>query len=112
MNEKDMVEVVRCKDCFFWDKDSEGLTDEHVCRMHSNGYAYGRYTGPEDFCSYGEQRPKITRYQRILSMDIDEMAEWICDMYRCDGCIAEDYCNGTDGKANGMKKWLESEAEE
>ena len=40
----DVVEVVRCKDCVFWDNGR--------CEGIQNGLIYD-YTDPDDFCSYG-----------------------------------------------------------
>lgn len=54
-NKADFVEVVRCMDCVFWDTESKGLSDEHICKMHSYG-VHSRYTIPNDYCSYGESR--------------------------------------------------------
>ena len=49
----DAVEVVRCKDCIYWD----GL----VCDVHSewpDAYSTGHmdYTNADDFCNYGERK--------------------------------------------------------
>jgi hypothetical protein len=53
---KDVVEVVRCEKCMFWDTESKGLSDEHICKMHSCVGVHDRYTTPTDYCSYGERR--------------------------------------------------------
>jgi hypothetical protein len=52
----DVVPVVRCKECVFWDTESIGLSDEHICKMHSIVAVHSRYTNPTDYCSYGERR--------------------------------------------------------
>ncbi len=52
----DVVPVVRCKDCVFWDTESKGFSDEHICKMHSIVAVHSRYTNPTDYCSYGERR--------------------------------------------------------
>jgi hypothetical protein len=54
----DVVPVVRCKDCVFWDTESKGLSDEYVCKMHSIVAVHSRYTNPTDYCSYGERSNK------------------------------------------------------
>ena len=41
----DVVEVVRCKDCKWWD------SEEHNCVIRDS---YGWDYKPTDFCSYGE----------------------------------------------------------
>ena len=52
----DVVPVVRCKDCVFWDTESTGFSDEHICKMHSIVAVHSRYTNPTDYCSYGERQ--------------------------------------------------------
>ena len=54
----DAVEVVRCKDCVFWNTDKKGFSDECVCRRFSVLNVCDKYTLPTDFCSYGERREK------------------------------------------------------
>lgn len=44
----DAVEVVRCKECAFWD-------DDRRCNGRKNGLVM-EYTDGDDFCSYGERR--------------------------------------------------------
>ena len=47
----DAVEVVRCKDCFYWGQ--RFGEDETFC-THRDGLANFAY--PDDFCSYGERK--------------------------------------------------------
>lgn len=51
-NTVDAVEVVRCKDCKYWDDDSRCNANK-ICLMHE-------YTWGDDFCSYGERRNNET----------------------------------------------------
>lgn len=44
----DVVEVVRCKDCRYWD-------DDRRCNGIKNGLVV-EYTDEDDFCSYGERK--------------------------------------------------------
>ena len=44
----DVQEVVRCKDCKFWD-------GEGRCEATENGLIR-EFTKPDDFCSYGERK--------------------------------------------------------
>ena len=44
----DAVEVVRCKDCRYWDEDRR-------CNGKENGLVM-EYTREDDFCSYGERK--------------------------------------------------------
>lgn len=57
----------------------------------------------------------MTNYERIKSMSIDEMAEFLCDNFKCNICPAFDgnYCPNSNLKicSKAMKKYLESEAE-
>lgn len=55
-----------------------------------------------------------TNADRIRAMTDDELAVFICD--RVDTCSAKRcpgaaLCKGADGKANGLKKWLQQPAE-
>lgn len=49
----DAVQVVRCKDCEFWD-DNRGILTYHACRLWS-AVNSTRYTADMDFCSKGER---------------------------------------------------------
>ena len=53
----DAVEVVRCKDCKYWDtRDSKGI--QGICLCGEKDFYYGSefYPFAEDYCSYGERR--------------------------------------------------------
>lgn len=52
----DVVEVVRCKDCHFWDTDHKGLNGECVCKLHSLINVFTTYKLPDSFCNNGERR--------------------------------------------------------
>lgn len=52
----DMVEVVRCKDCTWWEARCYGST-VGKCQNPINGLA-SEYTDDEDYCSYGERKEK------------------------------------------------------
>ena len=47
----DVVEVVRCKDCVYWD----GRGYDGRCEARKNGLIR-EYTNYDDFCSYGERK--------------------------------------------------------
>lgn len=49
-NKADVVEVVRCKDCIYWDKRTVNNKGFIICA------ASGMEIHTEDFCSYGERR--------------------------------------------------------
>lgn len=61
----DAVEVVRCKDCKFWDEETkekhsrssedDTLVDFAECNRFSN-YATAQYLRHDDFCSLGERK--------------------------------------------------------
>ena len=46
----DAVEVVRCKDCKYWQDNNDGYPHEE-CR-----WGHGETPDANDFCSYGERR--------------------------------------------------------
>jgi hypothetical protein len=50
------VEVVRCKDCVFWDISQKGFGRECACKLHSIDKLFIKYKVPNDFCSEGERR--------------------------------------------------------
>ena len=52
----DAVEVVRCKDCYWWNTERKGINGECVCNRFSMFKHYSNLTLPTDFCSYGERR--------------------------------------------------------
>ncbi len=58
----------------------------------------------------------MNKYNVIRNMNIDEMAEFLCDNFECDVCPAFDgnYCPNSNLKicSKAMKKYLESEAME
>ena len=52
-----LVEVVRCKECKFWNKDENVLRG--ICDEWSDFEdGISRYTGSDDYCSYGERKEK------------------------------------------------------
>ena len=56
LQEKDIVEVVRCKDCMYH---SIGYDGDYYCILHTNKVGYCDFSvdmEPNDFCSYGEKR--------------------------------------------------------
>lgn len=46
----DAVEVVRCKDCIYWQDNNGGYPHEE-CR-----WGHGETPDPEDYCSFGERK--------------------------------------------------------
>lgn len=51
---------------------------------------------------------------RIRAMTNQELAEFLCEVCGCyvDNCPGATMCVPGDGKANGLKKWLEQPSEE
>lgn len=47
----DVVEVVRCKDCRYWQEYQEGHYPNELCPWDKN-----ETTDEDDYCSYGERR--------------------------------------------------------
>ena len=52
--------------------------------------------------------------EKLAQMSNQEIAEILCDEHDngCSGCIGYKMCVFGGGRANGVRKWLESEAEE
>lgn len=56
-----------------------------------------------------------TNGNKIRDMSDEELAVWLCSKFdNCSPstCPGANYCNGTDGKANGLVKWLKQPVEE
>lgn len=51
----DVVEVVRCKDCKWYDADGEEMNTQGHC-WYKNGEPVMQNMKPNDFCSYGERK--------------------------------------------------------
>lgn len=66
LNENDIVAVVRCAHCAYWDSDTFRYQhndfrtwNECECKMLAERDGYNeinRYTEADDYCSYGEKR--------------------------------------------------------
>jgi hypothetical protein len=57
----------------------------------------------------------LTNGDKIRDMSDEELAVWLCSRFdNCSSytCPGANYCNGEDGKANGLVKWLKQPAEE
>lgn len=53
----DVVEVVRCKDCEYWqDKNSKGTQGICLCGEKEMNYGGEFYSFANDFCSYGKRK--------------------------------------------------------
>lgn len=59
-------------------------------------------------------KEKITNREKLAKMSTQEIVEYLCVVFTgsCSECIGHDMCEPNGGKANGLVKWLESEAEE
>lgn len=58
-------------------------------------------------------KKKITNREKLARMSNWELAEYICSFcVNCYSCIGEELCGFGQGHGNGLRKWLESEAEE
>ena len=55
----DAMEVVRCKDCKFWQDQEEGVVEVPICARPENKYEKHPFRfiiGKDGFCSYAERR--------------------------------------------------------
>lgn len=59
------------------------------------------------------QKAKMTNYDRIKAMSVEEMANLLCGCSDCGNgrCYGNDLCTQGDGACNGVVKWLESEVD-
>lgn len=62
-------------------------------------------------CELARKKKVITNFERIKAMSIEEMANFIADIY-ADNEHAEIRVNGEWLTAEDMEQWLESEVEE
>ena len=76
---------------------------------YEDGYDEGYYAG---IASIPNAAPKMTNFDKIKRMTIEELAKFICDCTDCERCYGRDLCKIGDGVANGLVKYLESEVEE
>jgi hypothetical protein len=54
---EDVVEVVRCKDCKYFEKDDEfDMTGFCTCERITKNYGGEIYPYEDDFCSYGKRK--------------------------------------------------------
>lgn len=59
---KDMVEVIRCKDCKFWQDQEEGVIEVPICARPENKYEklpFRFMIGKDGFCSFAERRSDV-----------------------------------------------------
>lgn len=64
-------------------------------------------------CKYEHVPHTPTNADRIRAMSDEELARWICKkMQNCsiETCTGAELCNLTDGRANGLVKWLQQPA--
>ena len=57
-------------------------------------------------------KKRITNREKLARMSNWELAEYLCSNYvECYSCVGEELCVFGQGHGNGLRKWLESEAE-
>ena len=54
----------------------------------------------------------MTNREKLAQMSNEELAGFICDRTECGSCEGLEMCESGNGHGNGMRSWLESEAEE
>lgn len=50
MTDADKVEIIRCKNCQWWDRRINKKSENHRC------FSLGRWTSPEWYCADGERK--------------------------------------------------------
>ena len=72
------------------------------------------FMSDEELKENGIRIPKkrITNREKLAKLSNQELAEYICVFTGCCKCIGRALCVPNGAKANGVKKWLESESEE
>ena len=59
-----------------------------------------------------DERGRMTNSEKLRAMTDEEIAKAVCKMTECKDCVGNDLCIQGDGEANGLIKWLQSEAVE
>ena len=54
---------------------------------------------------------RLTNYERFRYSKPEKMAKTLCNWIDCQTCPGKDLCNHSDGKANGLVKWLKQQEE-
>lgn len=51
-------EIVRCKDCIYWQDQKEGVVEVPICKYDCRGNRMGVVIvmGADDYCSHGERK--------------------------------------------------------
>ena len=74
------------------------------------------FMSDEELKENGKKKKKntITKRDMLSKMDNQELAEYLCVAFvrDCSECIGITMCVPDGGKANGLRKWLNAEAEE
>lgn len=75
-------------------------------------YAYRDFEDRERNAKEKSKGKKQTNADKIRNMTDEELADWLCrHIGTCTECVAEDMCEYTGVKANGLLKWLRQGAE-
>lgn len=88
-----------------------------VCPWNYTCIGLGCKKPNDELCpmsNVGAQQKPMTNADRIRAMTDEELAVFICE--KCPECTTTicpgaEMCNGVDGRANGLKKWLQQPAE-
>ena len=73
---------------------------------YEDGYDEGYYAG---IAGISNAAPKMTNFDHIKRMTIEELAEFMCRHGDCGRCVGERFCRFGEGAGNGITKYLESE---
>lgn len=90
-----------CKDCKYFAPKSTH------CKRGVPWVMYGTYS-----CKDFEPKPKMTNFEKLKSMSIDELAIFSCDTYGCPKQTNNDVECSKISCRDCWKRWLEIEVEE
>ena len=77
------------------------------CEVYEDG------TCKRDRAEANTEEKRMTNYEKIKSMTIDEMAEFLCHGdFDCEKCAYKDNKKGCKDEVDRYKKWLEAEEKE
>lgn len=92
-----------------WDEEEQSWWFSSI----SNYKPYDPISFTEAMKEFAEKVKTRTNADRIRSMSDEEMAEFLCLAFGCNGeCPGQSLCVAGDGKANGLRKWLKNPTQE
>ena len=91
-------------------KDCDTCLHDEFCETYCNDCYWANGKPPTKWEPAPFWTPD-TNADRIRAMSDEEIAQWLCLNYSCTKCLGQELCTISDGKANGLLKWLKQPAD-